>query len=166
MIIDVVLHEYGLVSDWARTDIVSQTVTLTEPKGSYAPPVGAQWVILLGDLTAQPAMERIVESVDVPVTMHLGEADELSTLAEAIVWPEGTGYFWMAGASSQMRAIRRHLMQLWGPANRNYTVTGYWRDGATQSTRSVDPGPIYRRGKAQGLSDAQIWQQYDQTVQQ
>ena len=29
----------------------------------------------------------------------------------SIDWPEGEGYFWMAGESAQMRAIRKHLMR-------------------------------------------------------
>ena len=35
----------------------------------------------------------------------------LAEVVEAIDWPAGDGYFWMAGESAQMRAIRKHLMR-------------------------------------------------------
>ena len=35
----------------------------------------------------------------------------LAEVVEGIDWPEGAGYFWMAGESAQMRAIRKHLMR-------------------------------------------------------
>jgi hypothetical protein len=39
---------------------------------------------------------------------------------------------------------------------------GYWRGGGQQrQPRAVDPGPIWRAGKAAGKSDEQIWADYD-----
>ena len=35
----------------------------------------------------------------------------LAQVVEGIDWPAGEGYFWMAGESAQMRAIRKHLMR-------------------------------------------------------
>ena len=32
-------------------------------------------------------------------------------VVEGLDWPAGEGYFWMAGESAQMRAIRKHLMR-------------------------------------------------------
>src|SRR4051794_10049115 len=70
--IDVVVHEQGLVTEWAQTDCVGDTVGLGAPKGSFALPDDAGWVVLAGDLTALPAMARIVEALGaaVPVTVH------------------------------------------------------------------------------------------------
>ena len=42
------------------------TVVVTEPKGSFALPDDAEWLMLVGDLTAMPAMARIAETVDLP----------------------------------------------------------------------------------------------------
>src|SRR5919107_587331 len=65
--LDVVVHDVGLVTEWAMRDCVGDTVTLTEPKGSFAMPADAEWLLLVGDLTAMPAMARIAETVDVPM---------------------------------------------------------------------------------------------------
>ncbi|WP_370249587.1 siderophore-interacting protein [Nocardioides sp.] len=62
LLLDVVVHEQGLVADWATGDPVGDVVTLTEPKGSFLPPADAGWLLLVGDLTALPAMARIAET--------------------------------------------------------------------------------------------------------
>lgn len=184
MILDVVIHEEGLVTEWVTRDCVGDTVTITEPKGSFAPPEGASWLILVGDLTGMPAMARILESVDLPTQVWAEVPDDLadylpadakvewvdqpadggSRLAEVveeIAWPEGDGYFWMAGESAQMRAIRKHLMRERRLPSTAYDVMGYWRGGGVRQPRAVDPGPIWRAGKAAGKSDDQIWADYD-----
>ena len=61
--LDVVVHEQGLVTEWAQTDCVGQVVGLSAPKGSFQLPPDAGWVVLAGDLTALPAMARIAETV-------------------------------------------------------------------------------------------------------
>jgi NADPH-dependent ferric siderophore reductase len=195
-VIDVVLHDVGLVTEWAAGDCVGDTVTVTEPKGSFAMPDDAPWLMLVGDLTAMPAMARISETVSpdrlgqaavriwaevphdtlavleggylppgVDVTWLTPPAEGESGLAaavEAIDWPAGPGYFWMAGESAQMRAIRKHLMRERRMPSASYDVMGYWRGGAQRRPRAVDPGPIYRAGRAAGKTDEQIWAEYDE----
>ncbi|QIK76006.1 siderophore-interacting protein [Nocardioides piscis] len=186
--LDVVVHEQGLVTEWASTDCVGDVVTVSEPKGSFAMPDDASWLILVGDLTALPAIARITESVDVPVTAWVETPDEpirdyvagagagritwttppagvetaTADVVTAIEWPAGPGYFWMAGESAQMRAIRKHLMRERQLPTSAYDVMGYWRGGGQKrQPRAVDPGPIWRAGKAAGKSDEQIWADYD-----
>ena len=185
LVLDVVVHEVGLVTEWARLDVVGQTVTITEPKGSFAMPADAAWLLLVGDLTAMPAMARIAETVTVPTQIWAEVPDDLATYlpgtadvtwltppapgesalaaaVEDIDWPAGEGYFWMAGESAQMRAIRKHLMRERRLPSAAYDVMGYWRGVARRQPRAVDPGPIWRAGKAAGRSDDQIWADYDE----
>ena len=185
--LDVVVHDVGLVTEWATRDCVGDTVTITEPKSSFAPPPGATWLMLVGDLTAMPAMARIVEATghldlatyvlaEVPDDLagYLPEGADVTWLSppshgqsglaevvEGIEWPAGEGYFWMAGESAQMRAIRKHLMRVVGLPTSHYDVMGYWRATAGRQPRAVDPGPLWRAGKAAGKSDEQIWAEYD-----
>ena len=60
-----------------------------------------------------------------------------------------------------MRAIRKHLMRERGLPATAYDVMGYWRGVARRQPRAVDPGPIWRAGKAAGKTDEQIWADYD-----
>ena len=168
--LDLVVHDVGLV---------------TEPKASFAPPAGATWLLLVGDLTAMPAMARIAETRSDLTTYVLAEVPDdlagylpdhaqvtwleppsagqsaLAKVVEGIDWPDGEGYFWMAGESAQMRAIRKHLMREVKLPTSHYDVMGYWRATAGRRLRAVDPGPIWRAGKAAGKSDEQIWADYD-----
>jgi len=192
LVLDVVVHEVGLVTEWAARDCVGDTVTLTEAKGSFAMPDSAAWVMLVGDLTAMPAMARIAETVarsgvptriwaEVPDVGLLrgsgylpdgadvawleppaGGQSDLAAVVEAIDWPAGDGYFWMAGESAQMRAIRKHLMRERRLPSTTYDVMGYWRGVAKRQPRAVDPGPIWRAGKMAGKDDDQIWADYDE----
>lgn len=185
LVIDVVVHEVGLVTEWAAHDVVGHPVTIVEPRSSFAMPVAATWLMLVGDLTAMPAMARIAESVDVPTRIwaevpdHLPDylprgaavtwleqpgvgQSQLAKFVEGLDWPDGEGYFWMAGESAQMRAIRRHLMRERRLASTAYAVMGYWRGVAQRQPRAVDPGPIWRAGKAAGKTDEQIWAEYDE----
>ena len=183
--LDVVVHEVGLVTEWAKGDCVGDPVTITEPKSSFAPPPGSRWLLLVGDLTALPAMARICEAhPELDVRVWAEVADDLtgylpdgprvtwlappgpgeSALAEVVTgieWPQGPGYFWMAGESAQMRTIRKHLMRERRLASDDYDVMGYWRGVARRQPRAVDPAPIYAAGKASGKSDQEIWADYD-----
>ena len=183
--LDVVVHDVGLVTEWTMRDCVGDTVTITEPKASFDPPPGAEWLLLVGDLTAMPAMARIAEArPDLPTRVLAEVPDDLAgylpghvdttwlappssgqsglaAAVEALEWPAGEGYFWMAGESAQMRAIRKHLMRDVRLPTSHYDVMGYWRATAGRQPRAVDPGPIWRAGKAAGKSDEQIWAEYD-----
>ena len=189
LVVDVVLHEVGLVTEWVvREDCVGSDVTVTEPKGSFDPPVNAAWLMLVGDLTGLPAMARIAESATLPTRIWAEVADalpgylpdtadvtwleapssgsRLAEVVESIEWPAGDGYFWMAGESAQMRSIRKHLMRDRKLPATAYDVMGYWRASTARQPRAVDPGPIWRAGKAQGLSDEEIWSRYDDAQQE
>jgi len=182
--LDVVVHDHGLVTEWAAGDCVGDTVSISAPKGSFAMPDSAAWLLLVGDLTGLPAMARILETATVPTRAWVEIPDaplvdyvdgavtwvpvphdvETATAAivEGIEWPEGDGYFWMAGESAQMRAIRKHLMREVKLPTSAYDVMGYWRGGGHQrQPRAIDPGPIWREGKAQGKTDDEIWAAYD-----
>lgn len=188
LVLDVVVHDVGLVTEWAAGDPVGDEVVVTEAKGSFLPPADAGWLLLVGDITALPAMARIARErgsdlptrvvAEVPddsrldgyfpdgvdVTWLPVPADAASRLAEVVErldFPDGPGYFWMAGESAQMRAIRKHLMRERALPSTHYDVMGYWRAVAQRRPRAVDPGPIWRAGKAAGKSDEEIWADYD-----
>jgi len=180
--LDIVVHDQGLVTEWAMTDCVGDRVAISEPKGSFLPAAEADWVVLLGDLTALPAIARILEARgEAPTHAFVSSSDgpidgyadgitwlpgdtELAAFVESFAWPAGDGYFWMAGESAQMRQIRRHVRRDLGWDASRQDLMGYWSNTRARQSRAVDPGPIYRRGKAEGLSDEQIWAEYDEEV--
>ena len=77
--LDVVVHDVGLVTEWAMRDCIGDVVTITEPKASFLPPSGASWLLLVGDLTAMPAMARIAEThPDLPTQVMAEVPDDLT----------------------------------------------------------------------------------------
>lgn len=160
--LDVVRHETGLVADWAAGDCVGDQVTISAPRGTFAAPEDAGWLLLVADLTGLPAIARIVETrpdlrtrvwveapeavpgylpegLDVTWTAAGSAGSRLAAVVEQIDWPAGHGYFWMAGESAQMRAIRKHLMHDRQLPKDSYDVTGYWRAVLRRQPRVADP---------------------------
>ena len=183
LVVDIVVHDEGLVTQWAQGACVGDVVGISDPRGSFQLPDGASWVLLVGDLTALPAIGRISESTDLPVAAYVETPDGavpdyvaapvtwleppgpvesgLADLVAGLSWPEGAGYFWMAGESAQMRAIRRHLRHDLQLPSSAYDVMGYWSGTRGRQARAVDPRPIYEAGRAAGRSDEEIWARYD-----
>ncbi|MBN9737158.1 siderophore-interacting protein [Pseudonocardia sp. P1] len=59
--IDLVVHDGGLASDWVRTVAPGERIPVAGPPGGLAIPHGYDHYLLAGDLTAQPAIARILE---------------------------------------------------------------------------------------------------------
>ena len=184
--IDVVVHEEGLVTGWAQTDCVGDTVGLSAPKGSFELPPDAGWVVLAGDLTALPAMARITETVTaVPVTVHAEAPDEplpgyfagqvelapgavpgtsgLAAIVKGLDWPDGHGLL-LDG-----RGVGPDARHPAAPAPRpGPGHPALRRDGLLerQSRPAAAPGrprPHLRaRARRPGKSDDEIWADYDE----
>ena len=153
LVVDVVVHDGGPGSAWALRAEPGDVVLATAPMGWYAPPPAARWQLLVADLTALPALARIVETSPLPshALVEVPEpADRLPLPAAASTrWlcgtgnglgpsgllravrelelPAGPGYVWCAGEAAETRALRRHLRHDRGLTTREYLVLGYWR---------------------------------------
>lgn len=156
MVIDFVRHEGGVAATWAIQAQVEDVVYLSPANGWYAPPADASWQLLLADMTALPALGRIVEELPagtraIAVTELAAEQDalELSSAADVTYdWvvggnghgpsrmlevlkglelPEGPGYIWFAGEAAESRAIRKYVRRELGWPTERFTILGYWR---------------------------------------
>ncbi len=124
---------------------------IAESVGACRPGSGPRCPTTLSGRTSRPAPTS-------PGWSAAGDGpSRLAEVVESIDWPAGDGYFWMAGESAQMRAIRKHLMRERRLPSTAYDVMGYWRAVGRRQPRAVDPGPIWRAGKAAGKSDEEIW---------
>lgn len=149
--IDFVLHGHGPASAWAAVARAGEIVSFTYPRGNYLPPEDAQWIALVGDATALPAIARILDervggpAVHVIIALDderdrpsfaLRKDDSIRWLTddEAIVdatiafaTTAADGYLWFSGEASEMRAVRTHLRKVLGWPNRQWTTMAYWR---------------------------------------
>ncbi|MGW0779885.1 siderophore-interacting protein [Streptomyces sp. NPDC002913] len=125
----------------------------------FRPPRDTDWVLIWADETALPAASAALEwlpagtrarvFLEVP---HTGDRQDLRTDADArVTWlvreegapsavdavraaelPDGTPYAWIAGEASQVRALRRHVVQERKFDRRRVTFVGYWRRGMSE----------------------------------
>jgi NADPH-dependent ferric siderophore reductase len=154
--VDVVLHGRGLMVDWTRAARPGDALVWGDVDGRYAPPADTAWWVLAGDITALPAIGRIVEElpagaratvlaetfdradrqewrsearVDVLWLHGSGEGRAPSVLGHAMRAfrePSGPGYRWMAGETRVVRGVRRHLRHERGLPTETWGLTGYW----------------------------------------
>lgn len=155
--IDFVAHPGGVAGPWAMAAEPGQLVYLTEAVGWYDPPADAEWELLVADMTALPALGRIVAQlpagrrafvivetlepedlqplpsaglVEVHWLFGSGNGRTLSRLNDAVRSfdaPAGQGYVWFAGEAAESRAVRKHLRRDLGWPSETYEILGYWR---------------------------------------
>ncbi|MDA0179575.1 siderophore-interacting protein [Solirubrobacter phytolaccae] len=156
VVVDFALHAGGLAATWAREARPGAELVWIETEGGYDPPPDAQWQLLVGDLTALPAIGRIVEGLPAGtrakvVAEVFDEADRQEWQTEAdldVRWLHGSGdgaagsrlddvvrscpdpfedgYVWMAGETRTVRSARRYLRHELGVDRTRYSLTGYW----------------------------------------
>ncbi|HYI54302.1 MAG TPA: siderophore-interacting protein [Microlunatus sp.] len=157
MVIDFVRHEGGAAAGWAIQARAGDVVYLSPANGWYKPPADATWQLLMADMTALPALGRILEELPaqqraVVLAEVTGPSDtqRIESLAEVTcTWlhgsgnghgpsrllaalqemelPEGPGYIWFAGEAAESREVRKYVRRELGWPTERFTIIGYWR---------------------------------------
>lgn len=157
--IEVVLHEGGAASDWARAATPGAVTAVSGPGRGYDVEHDAGSYLLAGDETALPAIAQLLETIgpDTTVEVHVEIADpsarqELPAhprlhatwhLAEPGAAPgsafvaaiEGLDEIaeavWVAGEAAAVQRVRTHLADVRGRPRSTVTVRGYWKTGSS-----------------------------------
>lgn len=87
--IDIVLHQAGLVSDWARTVMVGEPVHLVGPPSGLVVPDQHDRYLLAGDLSASPVIARWLEHL--PAHVRGWALVEVADDTERVPMPEHPG---------------------------------------------------------------------------
>lgn len=153
--VDFVLHEGdGPAAAWARDARPGAWVGVSEPGGRYQPDPTADYILLIGDESALPAVATVLEALpentravaflevadaaeEQPLPgkaevhwIHRGDRPPGVPLAEAVraaELPEGRGQVWLSGEAGCVRDLRKHLLEERGFDRRSVYATGYWR---------------------------------------
>ncbi|MYW69570.1 SIP domain-containing protein [Streptomyces sp. SID8379] len=152
----------GPASRWALRATVGDRVGVLAPvvednvAYEFRPPVDTDWVLLTADASALPAVAGILGHL--PPTMPVRAWIEVPTPADhqplpagldsAITWlttpattteairaaalPAGVPYAWVAGESSTVKSVRRHLVRDRGIPRTRVQFSGYWRNGTSE----------------------------------
>jgi NADPH-dependent ferric siderophore reductase len=157
--VDIVLHaDAGPGSAWAGRAAAGDRVAMFGAYAEYDPPPDTHWQVLVGDETALPAIaaacERLPDGTPAHVVVEVAGAAEEQPLAGdvAVTWVHrgrqhlatalralhlpraGSGYAWVGGEATSVKAVRRQLLAEHGLARDRVTFMGYWKRGA-----AVDP---------------------------
>ncbi|WP_263120826.1 siderophore-interacting protein [Cellulomonas sp. RIT-PI-Y] len=163
--LDFVLHGDGPAVTWARTAAPGDDLWFAGPKASLVLPDGVDWVLLVGDETALPAIgrflaERPLGDLPVRAVVSIGhpdarqdlalrpgddlrwlvadplDADALLSAVRAVDAPAGSPYVWAAAESRVLLPLRRYVSTVLSVPKTRVTITGYWH----RTAEAVDEG--------------------------
>ena len=162
--IEFVLHGEGPAVSWARNARVGDALGLGGPRGSAILPEGLDWLLLIGDETALPAIARRLEEATpgerILAVMEVDSADaipEIATQARAdLTWlrrdagegglpeaverlglPGGEGFAWAAGEYAAIRRVRQRLIEVQGLDRQRIRASSYWKQGEVASHETL-----------------------------
>ena len=164
--IDFVHHgDSGVAGPWAATVRPGDVLHLNGPGGGYAPDPGADWHLLVGDLSVVPAIGASLARIPAGVPVHVvvevegpddevvfespgdlhvtwlhgdGTGDTLPDAVAALEFPPGTVHAFVHGEAEVVRALRRHLVVERANPREALSASGYWkRDRDDEGWRAV-----------------------------
>lgn len=155
--LDVVLHDHGAATGWARRAVVGDEVAISGPGRSEQLAADARSYLLVGDESALPAIGQLLEAlpadhvVDVHVEVRGADARfELpphpntsvnwhdaategapgdSMVAVVTAMSELPDAVWVAGEAAAVQRIRKYLFDECGRSRDTVTARGYWKLG-------------------------------------
>lgn len=163
--IDFVDHQGGNISDWAMAAAPGDLIGVMGPGGGLPLQEQGKPVIIAGDMTALPAIARLLEELEGPHTGHLmvelptsvSLEDYLpshslklhrfdcgrfnSEAAEKLVALTSKGWdgeIWFGAEHQAVQVVRDHLRNIGYGLGRHGQVVAYWRAGVRGDARRED----------------------------
>lgn len=155
--IDVVLHDHGAATDWARRADIGDEVAVSGPGRSETFDPDARSFLLAGDEAAIPAIAQLLEWLDadrtIDVHIEITHPDARFDLPHhpqaAITWHNAADgarpgssivdvvqrldalpdAVWVAGEAAAVQRLRTHLFDERGCSRKSVTARGYWKLG-------------------------------------
>jgi NADPH-dependent ferric siderophore reductase len=149
----------GVAAPWAAAAQPGDVLQLSGPGGAYAPSPDAAWHLMVGDLSALPAIGVSLARVPVGVPVHVmveldnaadrqpltspgdlhitwlaadGTEDVLLDAVRTLSFPDGPVHAFVHGEASAVRAVRRHLLVERGVPREALSASGYWKRARTE----------------------------------
>ncbi|MEX1167460.1 MAG: siderophore-interacting protein [Hydrogenophaga sp.] len=150
--IEFALHGDGPAARWARAAQPGDRLTVGGPRGSFILPDDLHWYLLVGDSSSLPAILRRLEELPVSapvqaiVQMDASDQRALPQAAQGrLKWVSSAadcreavqawkplsaeGFAWCAGEASEMRELRRLLVEDKGVDRQAVRAAAYWKRG-------------------------------------
>ena len=146
--LDVVRHAGGRVARWAEAARPGDVAGLMGPSGGDEAPATDGDLVVAGDMTALPAMARLLEALPASVRVRAraacpsqGDADAYfgagrvtavapeafdASIVDALGAEPAPDSAWFAGEIGTARALRRLFRDRWSLGPRRRLAAGYW----------------------------------------
>jgi NADPH-dependent ferric siderophore reductase len=182
--LDFVLHGDGPAAEWASRAMVGDELWFVGPKSSLRLPEHLDWIVLIGDETALPAIGRYLDKRPNDAPAHVlvtishdearqelalregdtvtwvvaepGDAEALDAAVRGLELPGGDGFAWAAAESRALLPVRRYLQRERGLAKDRVNITGYWHR-ETQADASAAAGAETHAGAAAEIPSPLPW---------
>ncbi|HET7267695.1 MAG TPA: siderophore-interacting protein [Oleiagrimonas sp.] len=166
--IDFALHgdSGGPACNWARTCQPGDTIDIAGPGPKKVVDHDADWVLMVGDMTALPAISVNIEQLpaharghaiievpdaadrqDLPLPDNLelqwivnptpGRTTPLVDAVASLHWPGDRQSVWCACEFNSMRALRKHFRDERGVAREQMYISSYWIHGSDEGEHKV-----------------------------
>ncbi|MFD3649452.1 siderophore-interacting protein [Streptomyces cyaneofuscatus] len=170
--LDFVVHGDGPAEAWSAAAREGDELWFVGPKSSLRLPERLDWIHLIGDETALPAIGRFLDERPLDAPAHVlvtvsdesarqelalregdtvtwvvagpGDAEALEAAVRALPVEAGEGYVWAAAESRALLPVRRYLQRERKLPKDRLNVTGYWH-------REEAPAP-----EAEATADAAV----------
>ncbi|MFB7651100.1 MULTISPECIES: siderophore-interacting protein [unclassified Streptomyces] len=172
--LDFVVHGDGPAATWAASAREGDELWFVGPKSSLRLPERLDWILLVGDETALPAIGRFLDERPVDAPAHVlvtvpddsarqelalrdgdtvtwvvaepGDAAALEAAVRELPAPHGEGYAWAAAESRALLPVRRYLRRERGLPKDRLNITGYWhREETVPAQAEGSPAPEHGR---------------------
>jgi NADPH-dependent ferric siderophore reductase len=155
--LDIVLHDHGAATDWARRARVGDEVAVSGPGRSEPLDADAQSFLLVGDESALPAVCQLLEWIDpdrtvdvhIEITDPSARFDLTAHPGATVTWHHAESgaapgaammravedldvladAIWVAGEAAAVQRLRTHLFDTRGRSRGSVTARGYWKQG-------------------------------------
>ncbi|MFD8061314.1 siderophore-interacting protein [Streptomyces cyaneofuscatus] len=156
--LDFVVHGDGPAEAWSAAAREGDELWFVGPKSSLRLPERLDWIQLVGDETALPAIGRFLDERPLDAPTHVlvavsdesarqelalregdtvtwvvaepGDAAALEAAVRALPVEAGEGYVWAAAESRALLPVRRYLQRERKLPKDRLNVTGYWHEEA------------------------------------
>jgi NADPH-dependent ferric siderophore reductase len=166
--VDFVLHaDHGPASHWAEHAQPGDPVGFAGPGSPKLVDFTADWFLIVGDMSALPAIGAIVEQlpagacgyavleiidsddqqslpfpegIDVQWVVNPDPGNPAAVLQDAVLslpWLTGRAAVWAAGESGAVKALRRYFKFERDVAKADLYTSGYWQIGLTEDRHQV-----------------------------
>ncbi|MFF3993856.1 siderophore-interacting protein [Streptomyces cyaneofuscatus] len=164
--LDFVVHGDGPAEAWSAAAWEGDELWFVGPKSSLRLPERLDWIQLVGDETALPAIGRFLDERPLDAPAHVlvtvsdesarqelalregdtvtwvvaepGDAAALEASVRALPVEAGEGYVWAAAESRALLPVRRYLQRERNLPKDRLNVTGYWHREAPASAPEAE----------------------------